>query len=191
MDEAARGRVWDAAEELFGARGWFRVGLDEVARGAGVELSDVEAEFGDRDQLLVRLAQQRAHEVRTRLHRAVEGLGSRTAMEGAGFQEWFRWLSEHPYTNQIIWQVELVDPDVHRMWYRDLAADYVRGLTRAIDDGELPRADPEALAWILMGMGDFIGMRYVTWTDATALQQDVMKTFLRAVTKVLQTGGTR
>ncbi len=80
---------------------------------------------------------------------------------------------------------------MHRNWYRDLAADYVRGLTRAIDEGELPRVDPEGLAWCLMGMADFLGMRYVMWTGRPELPDQAMRTFTRVLTRALQTGGGR
>jgi hypothetical protein len=41
----------------------------------------------------------------------------------------------------------------------------VRGLARAMDARQIRRADPEQLAWCLMGIGDFLGMRWVLWED--------------------------
>lgn len=185
MDEATLGRVLDAAEPLFGERGFFRVGLDEVAEKAGVDASELAREFPDSGALVVQLAQVRAHELRAVLHQSVEGLGSRSMMEGVGFQAFFSWLGDHPHMYRIIRQSELVDREVFRRWYSDLAEDYARGLTRAMDDGEIPRGDPEALSYCLMGMGDFVGMRYILWDERHDLPAEVQRTFQRLVSRML------
>ncbi|HXQ78862.1 MAG TPA: TetR/AcrR family transcriptional regulator, partial [Thermoplasmata archaeon] len=40
-----------------------------------------------------------------------------------------------------------------------------KGLARAMDSGELKRADPELLAYALLGIADFVATRYVIWGD--------------------------
>lgn len=185
MDAAVLARVLDAAEELIGDRGFFRVTLDEVAERSGADGQAVRDEFGDVERLLVRLAQERGHELRSQLHRAVEGLSSRAMMEGAGFEAFFHWLSEHPRIYRVLRQAELVDSEVFRDWYRDLASDYVRGLMRSMEEGEIQALDPETLAWCLMGMGDFLGMRYILWDERDDLPRDVARTFQRLVTRML------
>jgi AcrR family transcriptional regulator len=185
MDDQTRSRVLDAAEPMFGERGFFRVTLEEVAKNADVDPAELQAEFGDSGRLLVKLAQVRAHELRSVLHQAVEGLSSRSMIEGSGFRAWFEWIGDHPHIYRIVRQSELVDQEVFRNWYRDLADDYVRGLTRAMDEGEVQRSDPETLTWCLMGMGDFLGMRYVLWDGRRELPRDVMQTFLRIMTRIL------
>lgn len=185
MDAGERARVFDAAERLFGERGFFRVSLDEVGAAAAVPLEQLASELPDSGALLVALARHLGHELRSTLHRAVEGLLSRTMMEGAGFDAWFRWVGEHPHVHRIVRQSELVDPEVYQQWYRDLASDYVRGLTRAMDEGEIRSLDPETLAWCLMGMGDFVAMRFVVWDGRETVPPDISRTFQRLVTKML------
>jgi hypothetical protein len=54
-----------------------------------------------------------------------------------------------------------------------------------MDEGEIQRSDPETLTWCLMGMGDFLGMRYVLWEGRRELPREVMQTFLRIMTRIL------
>jgi len=43
---------------------------------------------------------------------------------------------------------------------------YVRGLGAGADAHQIHAPDPEALAYALMGMADFLGMRFVLWGSA-------------------------
>lgn len=190
MDEAARRRAIDAGERIIGERGFFRVTLAEIAAEAGLPPDELEAEFADPAGLTLAIAQVRAHELRSHLHVAVEGLASRHMMEGAGFEAWFEWIAAHPAFHRVLWQADLIDQEVFRNWYRDLAADYVRGLNQAMHSGEIPVSDPEALAYCLMGMGDFLGMRYIEWDNRPSIPADVLRTFLRVMTKALQAGAS-
>lgn len=62
-------------------------------------------------------------------------------------------------------QAEFVDESLFRWYYRTLASGYVDGLSRAMDAGEIRRLDPECLAYCLMGIADFLGMRWALWED--------------------------
>lgn len=36
-----------------------------------------------------------------------------------------------------------------------------------MDSGEVTPADPQVLAWALMGVGEIIGMRWIRWGDTS------------------------
>ncbi|MFT6145404.1 MAG: hypothetical protein ACJAV2_003291, partial [Myxococcota bacterium] len=42
---------------------------------------------------------------------------------------------------------------------------YARGLRQAVEAEELADLDVDTVAWSLMGMADFLGMRWVLWED--------------------------
>ena len=52
-----------------------------------------------------------------------------------------------------------------RRHYQAIVDGYVTGLRGAMDDGEIIDADPEVIAWALMGVGELIGMRWILWED--------------------------
>lgn len=185
LDDGALTRVLHAAEQLFGGRPYLQVTLDEVADAAVVEIDTLKSEFADTAELCLRVVQVRAHEMRVHLHMAVQGLSSRSMMEGAGYQAYFDWICEHPNILKVLRQSEIIDPVVYRHWYADLASDYVRGLRQSMDEGEIMSVDPEALAYCLMGMGDMLGQRYVQWEQRPSLPPEVLKTFQRVLNRAL------
>ena len=55
----------------------------------------------------------------------------------------------------------LFDETLLREFYEAMADGYTAALRSSMDAGEIRRMDPEVLAYCLMGIGDFIGMRWV------------------------------
>ena len=73
--------------------------------------------------------------------------------------------AEHRTLYRIVRQAEFVDEACFRRYYDRFARGYVRGAGAGHGRGEVRRLDPEALAYCLMGIGDFLGMRWVLWRD--------------------------
>lgn len=103
------------------------------------------------------------HLLRDHLRRALRGLASRSEIERAGFQAFFEFVNQHRNLYSIVSQAEMVDPELYRWYYRSLAQSYTRGLQAAIDRGEVKSLDPDTMAWCLMGMAHFLGMRWMLW----------------------------
>src|SRR5262249_4664777 len=77
----------------------------------------------------------------------------------------FDMLSQRPWMDRIVRESEFVDPGLFREYYEHLARGYSRGvrlaqLAREVD----ARYDPEVIAYIYTGIGNFIGMRWADWT---------------------------
>jgi len=154
-------RLLRAAERVFGASGFDRASIAEITSGAGVSQGTFYCYFVDKKAVFVALIDELGREMRA----ATSGLTDRLAIEREGFRGFFRFVAEHRDLYRIVRQAEFVDEGAYRAYYVRLAAGYTRGLRRAMDAGQLRRADPEQIAWCLMGIGDFLGMRWVLWED--------------------------
>ena len=98
---------------------------------------------------------------------------SRISAERKGFEVFFDYINVHRSFYKLVREAEFVDPPLFRWYYDRFAEGYVPGLETAMASGQIPDTiDPEVLAYCLMGVGDFIGMRYVLWDDE-ALPADV------------------
>ena len=84
-------------------------------------------------------------------------------VEEAGFEAFLEFIQEHRHLYQIVRQAEFVDEALYRSYYTKLAEGYANGLRAAMSDGEFETLDPDAIAFALMGIFDFIGMRWVLW----------------------------
>lgn len=158
-------RLLRTAERVFGAHGFDRASIAEITSGAGVSQGTFYCYFVDKKAVFVALIDELGRALRAALRAATSGLTNRLEIEREGFRGFFQFVVEHRDLYRIVRQAEFVDEGAYRRYYVRLAAGYVRGLRRAMDDGQIRRTDPEQLAWCLMGMGDFLGMRWVLWEE--------------------------
>ncbi len=163
--QQTRQKLLDAAEVVFGETGYERAGIVEITQRAGVAQGTFYTYFPDKKAIFIELVKELSHRLRREIAIAVEGLTDRIEMERVGFRVFFTFAHQHRNLYKIVRQAEFVDEDLFRWYYRLLAEGYVRGLSQAMDVGQLRRLDPECLAYCLMGIADFLGMRWVLWND--------------------------
>lgn len=97
--------------------------------------------------------------------------------ERVGFSTFFTFTHQHQNFYKIVRQAEFVDEDLFRLYYQKLAEGYKTGLAQAMESGEIRRLDVECLAYCLMGISDFLGMRWVLWNDETP-PEDIFESML-------------
>jgi AcrR family transcriptional regulator len=163
--QATRRRLLAAAEEVFGDKGFERASIVDVTRGAGVAQGTFYVYFSDKRAIFTELVSELGHDLWRHIAEAVEGLSDRLAVERQGFRAFFEFIGAHRNLYRIVRQAEFVDEELYRGYYRRLAAGYSAGLEAAMDAGQVSRLDPETLAYCLMGIGDFLGMRWVLWEE--------------------------
>lgn len=161
--EATRQRLLKAAEELFGEKGYFAVSVVEITQRARVALGTFYLYFSGKQEIFRELVEFLNHNLRAEIRGAVSGLTDRKDVEKTGLQTFFAFASKHRNLYRVVQQAELVDQDLFRWYYRKLAEGYAAGLAEASAKGQIRNLDPECLAYCLMGIGHFLGMRWVLW----------------------------
>lgn len=161
--QATRQRQLAAAEELFACKGYFDTSIVDITQAANVALGTFYVYFPGKLALFQELVRDLNHKLRMHLRLALTGRTGRAEIERAGFHAFFEFVTKHRNLYRVVSQAELVDPELYRWYYRSLADSYTQGIRAAILGGEVRPLDPEALAWCLMGMAHFIGMRWVLW----------------------------
>ncbi len=161
--EATRQKLLDAAEEVFGVKGYFRASVVDITLKAGVAQGTFYVYFPGKQDIFAELVRELNHDLRREISQAVTGLTSRREVEARGFAVFFSFIRKHSNLYRIMQQVEFVDEDLFKWYYRRLAQGYVQGVEAAMEGGEFRRLDPETVAYALMGIAEFIGMRWVLW----------------------------
>lgn len=179
--QQTRQKLLDAAEAVFGEKGYERASIVEITQRAGVAQGTFYVYFPDKKAIFVELVKELGHRLRREIAMTVEGLSDRLEVERIGFRTFFTFAHQHRNLYKIVRQAEFVDEELFRWYYRRLAEGYGRGLSQAMDAGQLRRLDPECLAYCLMGITDFLGMRWVLWNDERPPESVVesMLTFIR------------
>ncbi|MDQ2961368.1 MAG: TetR/AcrR family transcriptional regulator [Candidatus Dormibacteraeota bacterium] len=184
--ERTRNRLVAAGEEVFGSRGYHDASIAEITQTAHVAQGTFYLYFDGKRELMSAVVEKRGHELRETLARATAGVTGRLAKERAGFAAFFTWMARHRGLYLIVRQAEYVDGLVYRGWYRQLADGYATALQGAIDDGEIADVeDVETLAYALMGIADFVGLRWLVIERRKAVPARALTTIAQVVERAL------
>ena len=175
--QRTRAKLLDAAERVFGEQGFERASIVEITKTAGVAQGTFYVYFESKHSVFAQLVETLGRTLRQELAEAIEGLTSRMEVERAGFEAFLGFIEHHRHLYKIVRQAEFVDEALYRSYYARLAEGYASGLRAAMSEGEFSTLDPEAIAYALMGIFDFIGMRWVLWEGQLPppeVRQDVL-----------------
>jgi AcrR family transcriptional regulator len=180
-----RMRLLEAAEEVFTALGYHDASIVKIAEAAGVAPGTFYIYFAGKQDIFDELVEDLNRRVRQAMADGASRGQTRTEAERLGFQAFFRFTAEHPALYRVIRQAEFVSPGALRLHYDRIVAGYVRGLEEAMGRGEIAPADPEVLAWALMGVGEMIGRRWILWGDTDEIPTRVFEETMRFIERAL------
>lgn len=185
--DEGRERLLDAAEALFGDGSYAGTTVADICRRAGLATGSFYRYFDSKRDAFVAVVRRINEDLRAATRRAIEQTdGSQRAVERAGFEAFFELMSKRSRAYHIVREAEFVAPGVFREYYERLARGYARGVRYAQLRGEIDaRFDPELIAYVYMGIGYFVGMRWAEWTGGGVvpadIRDDVMELLRRAL----------
>jgi AcrR family transcriptional regulator len=171
---ATRARLLEAAEQVFAELGYHEASIVKLTEAAGVAQGTFYLYFSSKQQIFDELVQDLNRRVRHAMAEGAATGGTRAESEVLGFRAFFEFTAEHPALYRIIRQAEFVSPHSLRAHYDAIAEGYVVGLRAAMRRGEIANADPEVLAYALMGMGELLGMRWILWEGVDAVPRKLL-----------------
>lgn len=172
--EQTRVRLLIAAEEVFGQVPYYEASVSEICRRADVSQGTFYNYFPSKQVIYSELVRHIGHSLRREIAEAVAGLDTRREIERKGFEAFFGFLHRHMEIYRIVRQAEFVDRGAFIEYYRQFAVGYIEGLKKAQKAGEIKKLDPEVLAYCLMAVGDFVGMRWILWPEDGGVPQRVL-----------------
>ncbi len=161
--EATRNKLLAAAEEVFGAKGYYSASMVDITLKAGVAQGTFYIYFRSKKDIFEALVKDLSHNLRREISQAVSGAASRREAEEGGFAIFFSFIKEHRNLYRIVQDLAFVDEDLYKWYYRRFAEGYITGLEAAMKAGEFRHLDPETVAYALIGIAEFLGMRWVLW----------------------------
>lgn len=186
--ERTRARILEAAEEVFGRRGFHDASIVEITQRADVAQGTFYVHFESKHQIFEELIRTRGRELRSSLRAAAQGLTRRHDIEAAGFRAYFRWIAEHAGIYRVARTAEFVEETLIDEWYRTFAEPYASALRRAMDAGEIAPGDPDLTAWAVVGMADFVALRFIVWQGGSELPSDRVEAFIAVALRTLGHG---
>jgi len=134
--------------------------------------------FNDKYSLYKYLLLSFSHRIRKSIAVSVKDLDSRYDRELIGFKAFLEFIRDHKSAYRIIWESLYIDFELFREYYESFALRYVRGIIEAQMKGEVKDYDPYVVAYMLMGITNFIGLKWVIFDDKKQFD-DVVQHIIR------------
>jgi AcrR family transcriptional regulator len=174
--QKTRDKLLRAAEKVFGDKGYYESSIAEITQKAGLGSGTFYIYFSSKYEIFEALVRNLNHEMRKSIKMGTMGLKSREETERKGFELFFDFVKKHRRFYRIIRQSEYLNLDLFKWYYSSISNGYSEGLEKAFDSGEFNRNDAEMISYALMGIADFVGMRYEVWEDS--LDQKKLKNLM-------------
>lgn len=180
-------RLLAAAEELFGAQNYRKTTVADICAKAGIATGSFYAHYGSKQDIFAAVVRGINSDLRAAMRIAVDQNGAtQRSRERACMRAFFDLISSRPWIDRIVRESEFVAPGLFREYYEHLARGYARGVRSAQLAGEVDvRYDPEVIAYVYTGIGNFIGMRWADWTAGGKVPDDVLDDVLELLARGL------
>lgn len=180
-----RRRLLDAAEVVFAELGYHDASIVKIVEHAGVAQGTFYLYFRSKHEIFEELVTDLNSRVRETMSKAAEAGSDRLDAERRGFAAFFKFTADHPALYRVIREAEFAAPAAMHRHYERIIEGYVRGLTAAMDAGEIERCDPTMLAWALIAVGQLVGMRWIVWDGRGEIPDDVFEQCMVVIGRML------
>ncbi len=164
--QATFDKLLKAAEEIIGEKGYHETSVYAITEQAGVAMGTFYLYFRGKKDIFRELIYYVHHEVRKHIQMAIKNIPDRKEAEIEGIMAFYRYCMENPTLYALIREAEFVDFEIFKWHYTHFSKGYTEHLEKAMDKKQIKTMEPEALAFCLMGISIFTGMRWPLWEQA-------------------------
>lgn len=182
---ATRARLLEAAEVIFAEYGWEQASIVKITERASVSQGTFYRYWESKQAIFDDLVDDLNRRVRRAMAEGAARGANREEAERYGFEGFFRFTAEHPALYRVIRQAEFASPAALHRHYEKIAEGYVEALRSAMERGEVDEADPELIAYALMGIGELVGMRWILWSGAKVVPDDLVDQLMGFISRGL------
>lgn len=86
-------------------------------------------------------------------------------MERVGLKSFLEYIKKYPHTYNIIWESLYIDKSLFVHYYKTFAEFCVRALDKTKDEEKIKDYNNEVVAYVLMGIANFLGLRWTVFED--------------------------
>ena len=173
----------DSAEKLFSQSSFFEVSVSDICKEAHTAVGTFYIYFDSKTDVYRYLVEYYKQQIKQVLSQSIAGCTPRAEMERVGIKCFVRYAVENPHVYNIVWGSLAVERQMFQDYYVSFAESYARALTRAAD--ELKVKDVTTMAYMLMGITNFLGLRAI-FENMTEAQID--EALDKAIMPILEKG---
>lgn len=148
-----------AADTLFNKIDYFNVSVSDICKEAHTAVGTFYIYFDSKADIYRYLLEIYKHQIKRYIAEAIEGCQTRAEREREGIKSFIRYAVKNPNVYNIIWGSLAVEKQMFEDYYVSFAESYARALRK--DKQELSTADVTSMAYMLMGITNFLGLRAI------------------------------
>lgn len=183
--EATLEKICLSAENSFYTKGYHNTSIVDITNDSDIALGTFYIYFKDKFSVYKYLLLRYSHQIRKAIATATTGLETRYEMEKVGLKTFLEFTRDNKHSYNIIWESLYIDRKLFVEYYDNFASRYISGITKAQDEGELVNLDPMISSYVLMGVANFIGLKYIMFDDDNSTDIDEI---VEEVMKILESG---
>jgi AcrR family transcriptional regulator len=163
--QATLDRLTNAAEQLFYKKGYHGTSINDITGLANVAPGTFYIYFEDKMSLYCYLLLQYSHRIRMHIAKEVKKCSTRKEAERAGLKAFLHFINDHKHIYNIIWESLYIDKRLFIDYYTKFAQNYMSQIEVSQANEQMKIYDPEVIAFILMGISNFIGLNWVMFKE--------------------------
>lgn len=156
---AKMNKLLDAAEELFTKNGFHGTSISDICKKAGTAVGTFYIYFETKTDVYRYLMWKYQTEIKALLAGSIKSCSTRVEMEREGIKCFVKFAIKNPNVYNIIWGSLSIDQKLFVDYYSYFAESYTYALKKSSD--EVEDLDHTTVAYMLMGISNFIGLRAI------------------------------
>lgn len=146
-----------SSEELFAKNGFYGTSISDICKHAGTAVGTFYIYFETKTDVYKYLMETYKKEIKDRLAESIKNCSTRYEREREGIKCFIKYAVTAPNIYNIIWGSLSIDHQMFVDYYVSFAKSYSRALEK--DSSEMAHADTESIAYMLMGLSNFLGLK--------------------------------
>ena len=173
-------KLIEAAEELFSEKGFYQTSIADICKKAGTAVGTFYIYFDSKTDIYNYMMKAYEADIKEHLSDAIKDCSTRYEREREGIKGFIKYAVENPSVYNVVWGSLAVDRELFKSYYVSFAKGYAKALAK--DEAELESIDVSAVAYMLMGITNFLGLKALfegmTDEDIDRLVDETLMPFL-------------
>ncbi len=166
-------RIIRTGKRLFSKNGFHATSINDIIAKSKVAAGTFYLYFDNKLALYLYLLHEYRISIRQAAAEATRNLVNRYDIERSGLKAFIMYVKQDPLAYKVVWESLFIDPKIFQEYYQSFGDAYKYHLDEYRKKGEVrDDIDLETMAFVLMGIANFVGLEILFRDDATEADID-------------------
>lgn len=171
-------KIFQSAETLFAEKGYYDTQIHDITSGAGIGAGTFYTYFPDKLSCFKYILKVLSSDLRHQLSESIKDSKSFIEAEEIGLECFLAFTAKHQGLFKIVWQAQFVDMESFKEYYQTFSKGYSKHIEKAKNIGAIKGLDTELLTYHLMGIYNFIALKYIIFEETYPSKEIIKETMV-------------